>query len=984
MCRLPFLLALALPLAAAVADPAWISRAWQTEDGLLNNEVTAITQAEDGALLVATQRGLSRFDGLRWREVPTDVPGRSGRSVTGLLTTQDGALWMVTRTVVVCLRPGRPQEVLEMPAVEADSGRITAFFEQPGGVIWIAFEGGRLHRIKKGRIEQAAAASGLSPTFATCAALDSEGRVWAAGSGVLACWRGDRFEPVAAVPQGKIVMAGARAGGLWVGAGRKLLRVAESSRVVEVADLPDELRGARVACLHEDRHGTLWLGTVRGGLQAWDGARFHTAQAGYDVWWLCEDRESSIWAATSGGGACCVRPRVLTLLDEPGAPTAQIARDICQDARGHLWVATTAGKLFVRRAEGWHELAANKDWPGPGAACVTAAPDGAVWIATSQGDLVHWDGVAFIPVPLPPDPRRSSIMTMLVARDGGLWIARGFSLFHGKPGQWHEQGVPDGRVVSLAQDAAGHVWAGTLTGALLRAENNMLVRKAAQELDTHGGGIRAMLPAADGSLWIASEGGGISQLIGGRCRSITTAHGLPNDAVSQLALDKQGRVWACSDLGVFMIPLTDLTAAAEGRQLRLHATLFGRNEGVPGLQATGGSSVAAADGRVWLSTSRGLAVVDTTRVGINTTPPHASIEEMIVNEKETVSLWQEQPAAMPAASGAISAAPSVRLQPGVRTLAFEFGASSFIAPENVRLRYLLAGIDPAPRLADADRRAVYGHIPPGDYALHLSAANNDGVWSTHETILSLHVSPFYYETAWFRFLVVLAAIMFVIFIGYRIARARYRRRTEALRREAAVHAERTRIARDMHDQVGASLTQISLLSDIALAQGGDIPQLNRLAETARDAVTALDEIVWAVDPAQDRFDSLIEYLAPQITELAQAAGLRSRLDFPAQTEPRHLTAAFRHQLFLIIREAVNNIIKHARATELKLHISTTSAFLTIEITDNGTGFAPAAASGHGLPNMRSRAAALAGALEIHSSPEGSQLKLTVPWPAQEG
>ncbi len=960
---------LALPLAAA--EPAWISRAWQTEDGLLNNDVTAITQSGDGAMLVATQRGLSRFDGLRWREVPTDVPGRSGRSVTGVLSARDGTLWMVTRSVIVAQRPGEPQRVFEMPEVDTSGGRITAFFEQPDGVIWIAFEGGRLHRIEKGRIEQAAVAPGLPVAFASCAAMDRDGRVWAAGSGTLARWMNGRFTPVATLPQGKIVLAASRDGGLWIGASRKLLRHTEAAGIAEVSALAEELGGARINCLHEDGSGRLWLGTMRSGLLEWNGTRLQRTSITQDVWWLCEDRESSLWAATGGGGACRVRPCVMTLLDEPGSPAAQIIRDLCLDAQGGIWVATTTGKLFVRRSDGWRDLSPKKDWPGPAAACVTTARDGTVWIATSQGDLVRWDGTTFTPTPLPPDPKRSSILTMLVTREGELWVARGFSLFHGEPGQWRELGVPEGRVISLAQDTAGRVWAGTLTGVLLRAENETLVREAAKDLNTRGGGIRVLLPTSDGALWVASEGGGIARVAHGHCRAITTEHGLPHNAVSQLVLDKKNRLWACSDIGIFMVPLSELTAIADDRETKLHAMLFGRNEGIPGLQASGGSAITTADEHIWFSTSSGLAVIDTRQVGQNTIPPSATIESIQLNDSPPnlsgeLNLWEtpNKPLSFP---------------PGIQTLTFEFGSSSFIAPESVRFRYQLEGIDNEPRLAEAERRAVYGRIPPGDYTFRVSAANNDGLWSTRDTVLHLRVAPFYHETTWFRALTLCAAAALIIFIGYRIARARYRRHTESLRRQAAIEAERTRIARDMHDQVGASLTQISLLSDIALAQGSDIPQLNRLAETAREAVTALDEIVWAVDPKQDRLDNLLAYLAPQITDLAQAANLRCRLDFPEQVESRHLPAAFRHQLFLIIREAVNNVIKHARATELKLRLTPSSTHLTIEITDNGTGFPSTTTPGHGLPNMRTRTESLHGTFHLEST-SGTRIILTVPWP----
>jgi signal transduction histidine kinase len=518
---------------------------------------------------------------------------------------------------------------------------------------------------------------------------------------------------------------------------------------------------------------------------------------------------------------------------------------------------------------------------------------------------------------------------------------------------------------------------------LLREENGRFVREAAEALGPACSSIRALLPMPDGSLLIGTQGAGIARLAQGQCRVISREHGLPHKVISQLALDPQNRVWAGSDAGIFMVPYEQLVAVAEGHATTVRATSFGRSEGVSGLQANASfpGALMLPDGQLWMATRSGIALLDTARIGHNTAPPQASIESMMMNDGEPAPLWKAL-SSLPQETDNIVTGSSATLPPGVRSLAFEFGASSYVAPESVSIRYQLQGIDREPRIADADRRAVYGRIPPGDYTLQVSACNNDGVWSTHETALSLIVLPFYYETLWFRTLCVIAAIALVIVLGYRIARARYRRRTEELRRQAALDAERTRIARDMHDQIGASLTQISLLSDIALAQGAGIPQLPRLADTARQAVTSLDEIVWAVDPKQDRFDSLLEYLAPQITELTQAANLRCRLDFPPHGIERHLPAHFRHQLFLTIREAVNNTIKHAKATELKIAIHPTDDELHIEISDNGTGFSPDTPRGNGLNNMQARIQELGGALYIDShSNTGTRITFTLLWPA---
>lgn len=966
MLRLLITLCLALPLAAA--DTAWQVRTWVTDDGLPNNDVVCATQHPDGTMLVATRAGLSRFDGLRFHDVK--VRASRGGSVGAVLPADDGSLWMVTNSLIAHVEASGHETTLAMPALDLPGSRETAFFRDQTGAMWLCFEGGRFHRIQNGHIEQVAVAEGLSPTFASNAVIDAHGQIWACGPKVLAKWQNDRFEPVAELPKDRCMITRAAAGGVWIGAGRVLLRHTEKDGLQTIAEMSALPSSARISRLHEDAEGRLWIGTFGSGLWLFQDQGFKAVELpNRDVWWLSEDREGSLWLGTGGGGVCRVRPQFLTMLDEPGSPLGEVARAICTDRNGDLWVATQNARLFTRRAGQWRELAPGIDWPSKKAVRVTSGPNGDVWIGTGDGDLVHWGGAAFQNILLPSIDPKLGIVSILPARNGDLWVARSYSVWHRHGDEWRDVVLQagSGEASTIIEDREGRIWAGTARGMLLREEGGRFIRVGADELTCAA--IRSLLIAPDGALLLGTQGSGIVHYAKGRFTPITRAHGLPHPNVSQLVLDEKGRLWAGGDAGLFTVSYDQITAIVEKRATSLQATVFGRSEGISGLQANASfpGSLLERDGTFWCSTRSGLARIATSRVGLNTIPPSATIETITVNDEEPISgalnLWENSPLTLP---------------PGVNSLAFEFGASSFVAPRNVAFRYQLSGIDNEPRLADADRRVVYGRLPPGDYTFSVRAANNDGLWGTHDTVLNLRVAPFYYETAWFRALILLAAIGLIIFISYRLARARYRRRTEALRREAAVQAERTRIARDMHDQVGASLTQISLLSDIALAQGSDNPQLNRLAETAREAVTALDEIVWAVDPKQDRFDSLLEYLAPQITDLAQAANLRCRLDFPAHASDRHLPATFRHHLFLIIREAVNNTIKHARATELKLRITPTATHLTIEITDNGTGFNPAT-TGNGLTNMRTRTQELQGTLNIEIT-TGTRITVTVPWP----
>jgi signal transduction histidine kinase/ligand-binding sensor domain-containing protein len=917
-------------------------------------------------MLFATRGGLARFDGWRFRDIAVNAKDHWGGGVNAVLAARDGTRWLVARAMIVRQKPGEPDRLIEMPVLNVGGSRETAFFEDPRGVIWLCYEGGRFHRIENGRAGQVPVAPGLSPTFASCAALDARGEVWACGPRVLARWRDGQFEKVADLPKDRSMLCRAAGGGLWIGAGKKLLHYTESGGVTDAGELTAAPAGARVSAMLEDSRQRLWLGTFGGGLWLRTGAGFQPITLpNADVWWLCEDHEGNVWAATAGGGACRVRPRVITEFDEPSGPRGQIARALCTDTRGGIWVAAQNGaRLFTRRNGQWRLLAPGIDWPRTKATRVNAGANGNVWIGTGEGDLVRWDGSSFTPVALAPDKTHPAIFSIVETRDGELWVGRGFNVWRGRDGQWRDVPMPadSGAAQVIAQDSAGRIWAGTIGGFLLREEKGGFVREAAEELGPACGGIRALLVAPDGALLIGTQGAGIARLANGRCRAITREQGLPHNVISQLALDGHGRVWAGSDAGIFAVPLDQIVAVAEGRAATVRATSFGRSEGVSGLQANASfpGTLTDADGRLWFSTRSGIVIADPSVVGSNRVPPPVAIDSMRVNGAPVSGL--------------------AKIGPGVRQVQFELSALSFTAPEHVRLFHRLDGLDTEWVATPPERTASYAHLAPGSYRLRVRAENNDGVPCERDAMLAFTVQPFVWQTTWFRVAVAALALAAAAFVAHNAAERRARRQAEALRRETEIERERTRIARDMHDQLGASLTRISLLSDLAQSDEHSEP-LRQLATTAHEAVTALDEIVWAVNPRHDTLASLLEYIGQQTTEFLRAAGVRCRLEFPDHPAPRHLPADFRHHLFLIVREAVNNAAKHARASEVRLTADPRDDGLHLTIADDGCGFGENGATGHGLANIRARAADLGGECTITSAPgAGTTVRLHLAWP----
>lgn len=964
------------PAIAADRPAAWLYRAWQTDDGLPNNDVTAIAQAADGAMFFATRSGLARFDGLRLQNIASGEDKASLRGVNGICVGHDGTLWLISGGRLVALRANQPPRSFPFSTTPADP-RVNTMFEHPQGILWVCFEGHSVLRIDIAATEAAGLVTmpplkgaGRMPALAK----DSADHIWVVETGTLLCWTGEKLEPIATLPQEKVSLCAARAGGLWLGIGRQLLRHTVTG-CVAVARLPVGPPGSRASALLEDQQGRVWFGTFGDGLHVWDGAHFTRVELpSRDIWCLQEDREGNLWVGTGGGGVCRVRQRVLTMLEEPEAPFALTPRSLCADSQGDIWVALQTGKLYRRHSGRWQQLEDQRDWPAAFATCVAADACGQVWISTSNGELVRWNGQSFEKIPLPPIRGGGRIRALYIARNGEVWIGRGHVLLHGQPGNWQE--LLDAKrqelqeIQAITQDSKGQIWAGTRSGVLLLATPTNLVRRMPPEM-AGCGSIRTLLGTPDGALWVGTSGG-LARLKDGQCRLLTTAHGLRHNVVSQLILGPHHRLWAAGDRGIFSAMLDELNAVAEGRAATLQCIALGSGEGAPGLQANSGyapNTLLSPAGRIWFATRSGIAIADPTFCGNNTNPPPVAIAEMFV-DGQAIALPSHQP---------------VQVDPGAAEIRLDLSAMSYVAPENVRLRHRLDGADTKWQDTPPDRTVTYAHLPPGEYTLRARAANNDGVWSTHDASLAFTILPFFYQRTWFQIAIAFVGLVTAALAAYLATTRRMRQKTEALERTAALERERTRIARDMHDQLGASLTQISLISELAQSDAPASPHLPRLAATAHDAVTALDAIVWAVNPRHDNLASLLEYLGQQSVDLLQSAGISCRLDLPKVPPARYLNTDFRHHVFLLVREAVNNAAKHSAATEVRISAELSDTNLRLAIADNGHGFDVApATSGNGLASLRERATALGGECTIQSRPgAGTTITIRLPWPRHD-
>lgn len=977
-------------------NSTWYERSWQSAEGLPDNSVSGVAQTADGYLWVATAGGLMRFDGLQFQEFPlASQSGVPNRVVRTMYLDRQGRLWLgMDRGPVVCIAPGSMRVFSNGP-----DDRATGMAEDSAGALWVTYADGRLVRIRAGQLESLDAAAGWPAEGPSSLTTDAEGRLWFAKGRQVGIFAQGKFQTLLTEPGAVACLGQRRGGGVWICAGRTVWSYTEEGGAILAGELPAKPEGIQAGAILEDNSGALWLGTAADGLFRLEGTNVTQVPTSHpEIACLAQDREKNIWVGTGGGGLDRLRPRVLDLLGtESGLPYESV-RSVCEDVAGAIWVTTQNGLLVRWDKNRWTVPPRREGQPSGFFSCVAADPKGGLWIGTRDRGLYHlghgecrnWrqiDGLSSDDVRSILEDSRGEVF---VATDTPSRVQRL------SDGQVHELKLPvqTRSIRALAEDAAGQVWAGTADGRLLLVRGEDLVEET-PGVTNRLFSIRCLYPLPDGSLLIGYAGWGIGWLKNHQYARLTSEQGLHDDYVSQMVADGRGWLWCAGNRGVFEVSLNQLEEAARGLGTRLRCISYSRGEGFPNLQPNYENvpgALRGRDGRLWFPMRTGLVLIHPERVPTSAPAPPVLLERVIVDD-QTVALDQRYSPAKPEALAILqgnATSQLLRLSPHLRSLEVQFTALSFSVPENVEFQYRLVGLDDQ-WVGGTARRVTYSRLPPARYRFEVRACSLAGVWSPKIASLSFVVTPFYWQTWWFRLgslaVFTLSVAGVVRYVSFRRLHVRLR----ALEQQAALQRERARIAKDIHDDLGASLTQITYLGELAQQDQGEPVRVServlKISSTARQAVRSLDEIVWAVNPRNDTPAHLIDYAGQFAIDYLRTAGIRCRLDFPQEPPPGELSTDLRHNLFLTIKEALHNVVKHAAASEVWLRASFTEQSFEIVIEDNGRGFEqePDNALADGLRNMRQRMADIGGECRFDSrSGQGTRVVLLLNWPGRNG
>lgn len=967
----------------------FVIRSWQTSAGLPQNTVNAVVQSADGYLWVGTQAGLARFDGARFTvfglaeglpstQVLALYAGRAGRLWVG--TTGGGlSLWQSGRLVTVPPEPG------------FNDVNVSDFAEDSTGRLWVGTSAGLLIR----EAERFVAFEGLkslgrAPVRKLLCRRD--GQMWIATSQGLFTFRDGQLAELAG-PAGdeKLTSVYAlledRAGQVWISIGNgKVLCYRDGGWTTynEATGLPF----AYITSLAEGADGRIWAGSLDDGLFYYDGGRFWPVReqdglSGNAIRSLFADREGHLWVGMRIAGLNRVAEQRLQVLGSKDGLTNEFVRAVAEADDGSLWVATIGGGIYRGHPERFQPVpSVIGTITYPFFESVVKLRDGSLWWG-GAGSLFHWSDGAIqtnytrFSAGWLADSGVTALREDIVA---GLWIgtSRGklLRLRNGET-QAFTNRVARGAVTALEQAADGTLWIGSVAGGLvqLRPDDTALTVVTNGLLSQE---IRTLFLDRENTLWIGTGGGGLGRLKQGQLTSYTTRQGLGDDTVSQILEDDEGQLWLGCNRGIFRVSKSDLDAVARERGALRQLRAFGTGEGMPVEECSGGycpAGLKLRSGKLCFSTVKGVVLIDPHQSETAMQPPKVLIEEVLVETKpQAINPGPE------VGPGAAAVGSFLRIPPGQRDIEFHYTGLSFAAPGKVQFRFRLNGYDPEWIEAGPRRVAYYPRIPPGEYEFQVTAGNANNVWAESPAALGVTVLPYFWEARWFPVaagLAVLGGVAGAINWG---ARRRYKRRLAQLETRHAIERERLRISQDMHDDIGSILTRVSILSDVGQSETDPAKathQFGRIGTQVRAAVVALDEIVWATNPGDDNLPRFAEYVGRFADECFENTAVRCWQEMPTDLPKLPLRADIRHNVFLAVKEALNNVLKHSGATEVWLRLKLTEDEVSVEVEDNGRGFRPDAAGpgGNGLRNMQSRLAECGGRAQLTSAPgQGTRLR----------
>ena len=731
-------------------------------DGLAGDVVFAIAEDASGALWFATDGGLSRYDGETFENLGV-AEGLPHKATTALVIDRQARLWVGTQEGLARLESGVPTRFSSADDLSGD--QIHALAEDRHGVLWVGTEKG-VDRIR----------------------VEPDG-TWA------------MLPPDNGLPRDTVLaLTEDRAGNMWVGTYRGVVRF-DGERGVRL-DKSDGLAANEVRSILEDRSGRLWFGTARGGVSVRDGTTFRTLDEddglGSDtVWAMLQDREDTIWLGTYRGGISRYTGERFVHFNTKDGLGDDAVRAIVPDHRGDLWVGTIAGGVSRFDGSSFDNFSTEDGLPSDFVISLMEDSDHRLWIGTFRG-LSRFDGRTFSTFTEELGVSGQVIRFILEDRHGSVWVATnssGLSRFDGELFETFTKsdGLGSDSIMTLLETRDGRLWIGTDSG--IATYDGERFRDVSAEIGVDDL-VNAIVEDEFGDLWFGTYGGIVHYSPGGTSKRFTNADGLENERVVSLVFDAADGLWIGSEHG-----LDRLDLAAYRTDGSKHFRHFDREEGFSGIECIGNAVARDDRGFLWFGTIAGLTRVDPSIPLSTAVEPQARLTDIkLFSQQIDRSRFGSElagPARLPA---------GLRLAHDENHITFDFEAISLTAPNSLRYRYMIEGLDKDWSREVRHNHAIYAGIPPGEYVFKVAAKSPDGHWSSGAAAYGFVIRRPFWQAWWF-YLLCLVGLAATVGVTIRVRTRSLLGQRAVLQEQVRLHTQNLAQEKEVVEQVNRELEQ---------------------------------------------------------------------------------------------------------------------------------------------------------------------------------
>lgn len=907
-------------------------RTFSIEEGLSESVVYDLAQDDEGYIWLATGFGLNRFDGIRFQTY-FEEHGLNSSRTRSLYEDSSGRIWIGSESGVNYWQADSIYTITELAAL--NEATVISIYQDRLGTMWFGTDGDGVWQYTD----------------------DQQLTQYSTSNGMI----DNRIRAIIESEQGD----------LWFGTGEGVTILRDGNFINY--NTGNGLPGNRIRDIEVDRDGTMWLAS-RTGIILFDGDEFtqlNESDGLIDdlVQSIIISEDDRIWIGTESG-VSLYREGEFTNFSTSSGLSTNIIQSSLIDLEGNIWFGTYGGGVNLFLGDYFANFDTEQGLPDNLVTSFAEGPNRKIWISTFGGGITSLSEGEFDDHGINDQLPDNQIYTLMTDSRGRMWIGMGEGLaylYEDEVKVFSDQEFPFPRVRNIMESRDGSYWISTYDDGLINYDGNDFEQITAED-GLASNRVLKSVEASDGSIWVATYGG-VTRFKDGEFQSFAIQEGLPNNAVMNIIIDDNDRVWASTfggiawfdglrfqsittsdglpdDVAYFMYQNqdgllwigttngvirfdTEMYFDASERDRNQAFQVLNKEQGLIANELNLGAVYEDSEGNLWFGTVEGFSRFDPDSYRSNQVPPKVHILGVNASGREYVpeehfTLTHEE-----------------------NYIEIEYAGINFTAPNQILYEYRLSEIDPDWQQTRS-RSVKYPSLPPGEYRFQVHARNINGAWSTEIEVVRFTITAPFWMQWWFWTLIVLI-IFGIIYLFYNYYRAR---------KLIDIERMRVRIASDLHDDVGASLTEIALQSDFLQAGDADSEfkeSLQQIGRQCRKIVSSLDDIVWSIDARNDTLGDLTDRMQDYILNTLESKNMQVRYDFDDLNMDNKLPVSVKENVYLIFKEAVNNISKYSNGDRVEIKLENQDGNFEFTIYDNGTTGKGAKKTGHGLRNMEMRA-----------------------------